>query len=47
MASQEKKLFLDLNMSKIGEMVLAEGPERASGLIPMFWDFQTFKMAVT
>lgn len=47
MASREKKLFLDLNMSKIGEMALIEGPERASGPIPMFWDFQKFKMAVT
>lgn len=43
MASQENKLFLDLNMSKIDDMALAEGPERVSGLIPMFWDFQKFK----
>lgn len=47
MASREKQLFVDLNISKIGEMALVAGPERASGLIPMFWDFQKFKMAVT
>lgn len=39
----EKKLFLDLNTSKFGEMAIIEGPQRTSGLISMFGDFRKFK----
>ena len=47
MAYQRKKLFLDLNMRKNGEMAIVEGPERTSGQISMFWDFRKFKMIGT
>jgi hypothetical protein len=35
----EKRLSLDLNLSKSGKMAIVQRPQRTIALIPMFWDF--------